>query len=556
MLKERDELEGLMTDLLFSMNIKPRERPKKGVRQYGVDISAVGIDPKDKKEKLFILVLKMGNITRSVWDGNPQAIRPSLNEIFDVYINSHINKKDSNLPKKIILCSNGELAQEVSANWNGYKDDKNSDNVELDLWDADEITYLVEGNLLNEYLFPEYARKAIRKTLVMLDDPNYDMRHFYDFVLKILHQKGRKNQKDWVKILRMLNLCLSLIYVWGRDEDYLKSSLLASERLLLYVWDWMKKKNFFDKKKICEEVGKIEINRRIIFFEYFEKIKKSCFYPDGLFVCGVNKIEYPLMVFENIGIISCLGLSFVLDWMAADNKTGKEQSEKDVLIVAVSLAALINNNKVSFFPLFDWHVNDISLALILFYRVGRRDVAIDWLCAIFQSIRYANGLLKRRPLFSNSYEELSEVEAGKREVEMKSSTLLPILLEWIAIFDAEEVYKQVREMYYEFFKEVNLQIWYPDEQLEDFMYQEDASNFSGSTRHSIVLPEKFSDFKQQILKDMEQEVDIKSFSFYKYNFLILSFISSRHFRTPIPPRLWRCFIGDSGSNKNEENLNT
>ncbi len=43
LLKEDGELDSLITDLLFSMNIIPISKPQRG-RQFGVDISAIGTD--------------------------------------------------------------------------------------------------------------------------------------------------------------------------------------------------------------------------------------------------------------------------------------------------------------------------------------------------------------------------------------------------------------------------------------------------------------------------------------------------------------------------------
>ena len=54
LLKEDGELDSLITDLLIAMKVTPISLPEKG-RQHGVDIAAVGIDPDDKKQKVFLL---------------------------------------------------------------------------------------------------------------------------------------------------------------------------------------------------------------------------------------------------------------------------------------------------------------------------------------------------------------------------------------------------------------------------------------------------------------------------------------------------------------------
>jgi hypothetical protein len=47
MLRESGELDVLLPDLLIAMKIDPLTRPGKGMRQYGVDVPAVGPDPTD-----------------------------------------------------------------------------------------------------------------------------------------------------------------------------------------------------------------------------------------------------------------------------------------------------------------------------------------------------------------------------------------------------------------------------------------------------------------------------------------------------------------------------
>lgn len=123
MLRESGELDALMPDLLFVMGIEPISKAQVGVRQFGVDVAGVGADPDDDgNEKLFLLTVRQGNIDRGDWEGSPQAVRPSLDEILDVYIPHHVAEEHRDLPKKIIVCCGGDLKQAAEPNWRGYKD--------------------------------------------------------------------------------------------------------------------------------------------------------------------------------------------------------------------------------------------------------------------------------------------------------------------------------------------------------------------------------------------------------------------------------------------------
>lgn len=78
-LKERAEFDRLLPDLLIAMNYVPISKPQSGVRQYGVDLAVVGTG-EDGIDKLLLLVIKRGDVTRSSWDSGPQSVRQSLNE--------------------------------------------------------------------------------------------------------------------------------------------------------------------------------------------------------------------------------------------------------------------------------------------------------------------------------------------------------------------------------------------------------------------------------------------------------------------------------------------
>ena len=84
-LRERNELDAILPDLLSELGFNILSRPSRGTRQAGVDVAAVGPDEDDGGcRKLFLFTIKSGDLKRREWDdGTPQAVRPSLNEIRD-----------------------------------------------------------------------------------------------------------------------------------------------------------------------------------------------------------------------------------------------------------------------------------------------------------------------------------------------------------------------------------------------------------------------------------------------------------------------------------------
>ena len=87
-LKERDDLDVILPDLLSEIGWSVFSKPAVGTRQHGVDVAAVGADDVGGKKKVFLFSIKAGDLRRSSWDSGEQSLRQSLNEIRDVYINT------------------------------------------------------------------------------------------------------------------------------------------------------------------------------------------------------------------------------------------------------------------------------------------------------------------------------------------------------------------------------------------------------------------------------------------------------------------------------------
>jgi hypothetical protein len=190
MLKEDNELDAVVRDLVSSMGFDVISVPQKGTRQDGVDIHAVGIDPVDKIKKNFLITIKKGKIDRNIWDAPKQGVLASLHDIIYVYVKTKIGPSEKNLPIKIILCCGGELKQEVQSNWTGFQG-KHTE-FEFDLWNGSKLSGLIEEYLLDEKIFLEDVQKKMRRTLVVLPDPDYDLSHYKLLIENLLFNDNWK----------------------------------------------------------------------------------------------------------------------------------------------------------------------------------------------------------------------------------------------------------------------------------------------------------------------------------------------------------------------------
>jgi hypothetical protein len=135
-LRERNELDAVLPDLLSELGFTVISRPSVGTRQYGVDVAAVGLDS-DKKRKLFLFSIKQGDLTRADWDGNSQALRSSLNDILDVYIPTRIPKSYDKLDVVICLCFGGDVQEAVRDNVTQFTKQRSVGRVSFQEWNGD-----------------------------------------------------------------------------------------------------------------------------------------------------------------------------------------------------------------------------------------------------------------------------------------------------------------------------------------------------------------------------------------------------------------------------------
>ena len=120
-LREREELDAILPDLLSELGYTVYSRPQRGTTQSGVDVAAVGKDD-DGERKLFLFSVKQGDLTRQSWDGTPQALRSSLNEILDTYIPTKIPKRYQKLKIVICLVFGGDMQEQPGASLMSLED--------------------------------------------------------------------------------------------------------------------------------------------------------------------------------------------------------------------------------------------------------------------------------------------------------------------------------------------------------------------------------------------------------------------------------------------------
>lgn len=553
-LKEAKELDVLVADLLLNMGIEPLSKPQTGVRQHGVDISAIGSDPDDKKRKFFLITIKSGDITRSVWDGKSNAVRPSLDEIKDVYLTSRVDSAHQNLPKKIILCCGGELKQEVDENWKGYTQ-KTGQNGELEygLWTGCTLARYIEEYFLDEFLFPAENQSLMRKALSLLDQ-NEPPVFFYRLIDQILETNSSPKDKNQLKALRLVNLCVSVVAKWSIDLENTRPALLCAEYALLRTWDFLYKHKLFDKKKVIEAYDQLYTEYLKASFSYTKRIREECLIKDGLatFSSPAEVFEYPLRTFEAIGFISALGINHAL----RSEATGNGKDQEIAYMASHTLVGLIRNNPAATSPLYDSHAIELVLGLLLLFKTGWIDIALAWLEKLTVRISMAYSLKEHFPVASDNYDDLIALELGhatSKQHLMSLSTIIPTIAEWHAIVGSQKDYTEFRNAVISACRDINLQLWYPDKATEALLYKKNAAHDTGAMCTSINLPENIETLRNNMRAWFKDQTVFPELSCVKSGFSALGLVASRHFRTPVIPAYWQKLLPNTGSTADESN---
>ena len=193
-------------------------------------------------------------------DGGNQSIRQSINEIFDVYLKSHLEPQDQNRCIRVVVATNGELKQTVQASWSGFVSD-NKSRACIEFWGADCIATLIEKNLLDEYVFLDEDRHDLRRALALSGDSEYDRQDLYRLFMRVLDLNDRgqltdksKTGKALLKALRIVNLSAQMFAHWTlRDDGDTRQGLFAVERAML--WSWHRIQFADEKNKQGEIMG-------------------------------------------------------------------------------------------------------------------------------------------------------------------------------------------------------------------------------------------------------------------------------------------------------------
>ncbi len=544
-LKERDELDIVLPDILSEVGYTVISRPKRGTRQYGVDVALLGPHTSSKGKALFLLSIKSGDLKRADWDTGQQALRPSLNEILDVYIPKHIPKRYQSLPIVIALCFGGDIQEGIRITVDSFIDANTMPGqIEFEEWNGDAMASLIATGLLREKIFPKPTQSDFRKAVAFIDEPDICKTHFHR-VLRVLGEQNFRNKKDRLTAVRQIYLATWTVYVWCRDAKNLEAAYICSELAILWVWE-LCHEHLNRRSKVAKDLAtvldKTIILHRAIGATYIdEHITPFSKVEDGLArsVQSSSSLDINLKLFEALGRVAIHGLWLILvkaHLIKTSDKKLCANLDTEIDRISSVLRDMVNNNPVFYTPIRDDHAIEITLAGLFLNQCEGHEFLSHWIEQIAFSSIFSHRTGGKYPCILKNYADLAD-HPQNNEYYQKDATIgsliYPNLAVWLAIFQDNEAFKYLSEFYRTDMEHSTWQLWLPDDTTDEHFY------INSSTHGACFSGLDIEGGSEALLKQLQDEIRVSTafqeLSVIRLNLWPIALIACRTYRLPIPP---------------------
>ncbi|TBT27302.1 hypothetical protein D5E85_25835 [Vibrio parahaemolyticus] len=544
-LKERKELDAVLPDLLSSMGMNVFISPTRGVKEYGVDIAAVG-HVKAEEEKVYLFSVKSGNLTRDTWNGNTdQALRPSLDEIQDSFIPSRLPPEHRDKKIVICLCFGGDVNSGIRQEVSGYEKRNTRDNISFEEWNGDKLSEFIQKYLLKEKLLPSSCQALLRKSLALLEEPESSNKHFSQLVDEVL--SNATDSDSVASAITRVNVCLWVLYSWCRDGGNLESAYLSSELALLLAWNKVKEhytgrnkssKSFDSILDTYQQITDCYVDRCLIPYVEFK-------YALSHAVHSPSSIDVNIKLFDVLGrlavkghwILDSLSKNYVETPPIAGESEEQEKLRLRLREITRSINLLVVNNPMLLSPYKDSQAIDLGLALTLLSNNSELDDFVrSWLSEMVNRCIFcfeSNGMY---PIVHNSYEKLLEhrnkdkADSNYKNKVTEASVLYPLLTVFCSLYKLDSVSQDLEKFATEKLAHSTLQYWYPNQHSEDAMYSNSDTHGSASTD----FPMNSSSALEHIKQECSEADSFKKMSAVTEGKAPLVLTACRCYRYPVP----------------------
>ena len=550
-LKERGELDKLvLPNLLAELGLRVLNSPMIGTRQNGVDIAAVGrISGSDETDYLYLFCIKAGNISRSDWDGGVQSVRPELDEILDVYLDTNVAKEYVGLPVKICLCCGGEIEETVLMNWAGYTKKHATEQIHYEEWNGDRLADLMMRCLLTRELLEEEPRRNFQKALAMVNDPGACYEYSKAFLNNLLI-KPTDTEKSRLLRLRQSYLCLHAITTWAIEAGNLESIYRISELGIMFGWNvartYAPSKKLTKHQKaanmVFDQFVKLYLSNSELYFAKTTQKHAETLHALSVSVRSREAVDVNLALFELMGRLATRALwTEVLSRGYAERDIEFSQALRESTSQIIdTIVSVINNNPTLHSPFKDDHMIEIALVMYLAQLTDNVPRFLPWLHGIASKTTIALILNSNYPTCSTDYFDLlahpASTDQSYKDEACVGSILYPYLYVWLIHTAEQNLVREFTERIEEAIPNCTHQAWLPDEETDELIWR-------GETNHGVCVtgltPKNNAEEIANLLNEAIRHCrPIGELSAIKAGLLPLFLTACRHHRLPIPPHFW------------------
>lgn len=544
-LRERDELDAILPDLLAESGFEILTRPRRGTRQAGVDVAAVGPNSdRGGTRSLFLFTIKSGDLTREHWDTGQQAVRPSLNEILDDYIPNRIPPHFAGLPVVICVCMGGEMREDIRAPWSGYCRANEKANIHFAEWNGDRLSDLILSGMLRAELIESENRGLFQKALAMLDQPDVAYRHFRQ-LLNVIFTEPR-NLTERTRQLRKAYLCLWILFVWARDADNLEAAYRASELVLLRSWPYCDstrlRKGAMRQERLAHFDQVLKLHLSIAHLLLVEKIGPFADkrYALSMAVNSRNAVDVNIALFETLGRLSLHGLW--LDAMSAGEDESFAQAMSEAADEVLSIAiGMLNANPALAAPARD----DFTIELALFMRFaavrGHLSNVADYIRNMSDHLCYGLRARWHYPTPMTEYRDVlshpKERSDAYFEEHTRAGILYTFLIAWLVMIGDQVRAEQLRSTLLEYAPHMTHQVWIPDARTDEVFWDGDRDH--GVSVPGLPLNDSLEAVFSLLNRVMQEYPLDERISAVRNHMTPIFLMACRHYRMPVPPHVWQ-----------------
>ena len=557
-LAERDQLEVVLCRLLSNMGLSLISEPGRGTTQKGVDILARGKVNSDSEDKLYILTVKSGNLTRSNWSGGDQKVRESLQQIIDSYIPHRLTPDELSLPKLICVCFGGDVDEHAKEDEAGFEELEKarleSEHAKIELWNGDKIAQLVCEYLISPDLIVGEGRKFLVKAIAMAEEPETATNAFKSYLMDCLVCNcDNVKLAVIVRTLRQVSMALELLHNYCIQARNLDASYRAAEFAVMLSWRYLcsyNEKLGQRRNDALECFNEIWLQYLSIAEEYINKIAPFLQARYQLMLaCRPNtEIDGNKRVFDLIGRLVSLGesvLSYYHVLFKSESKISDDDTEPfKVLLRKIRdcLVSLIKNNPTAEVPLEDSYSFEIGAAACFLTQMGQGEFVKGWVNAIQLSAMHNLRFKRGFPYHGLPYLDViarasSSYSSDDESAIPKSSTVYPMLMLIASANGWAEIYEIGKTLHEQLLPKVDYQLWYPhDDSIDGLIDGVLLYTPHGLSQTSLDVSNE-EKFRNAVFDECDKSP--LKFSFIGGPYAGLLFIACRLSRYPLPPHYLR-----------------